>query len=261
MPKPPPPKGLVFNPRNHTYRLDNKPIPGVTGLLDKGLAKPFVARWNSKVVADYVVNNYPQVGEMIRRVGVEQASLFLRKLPTQKRDAAANRGTEVHKLASQAVVGEEIEIPPHIGGYLDGYIDWLDEHNVQPILVEKRVASRTHWYAGTFDLICEIDGEVWAVDLKTSPRVYGSTALQIAAYTNADFYIDEDDPTAEKPLPQVDRVGAVRVSPFGTTLTELIAREKAFRHFLKVADNAREADTLDAYIGREMFTEQEAKVS
>ena len=40
-------------------------------------------------------------------------------------------------------------------------------------------------YAGTIDLVCEIDGELYIVDLKTSQYVWPEHEIQISAYKHA----------------------------------------------------------------------------
>ena len=60
--------------------------------------------------------------------------------------------------------------------------DWAREHTVKPLRVEQMVWSRTHRYAGTLDLLAEVDGRVALVDFKTSKAIYAEAHLQNAAY-------------------------------------------------------------------------------
>ena len=57
----------------------------------------------------------------------------------------------------------------------------------KPTLVESEVHvfSDELKIAGTADLILEIDGEVWMVDIKTSNYLHDSYDLQLACYTQA----------------------------------------------------------------------------
>lgn len=244
--------GLVFYPKSHRYRLDGAWVPGVTTLIGKGLPKPALPYWAARTVAEWVADN-PDLTEDLKRMGGRgPAVAFLKELPWQKRDDAAVRGTDVHALAERIVHGEEVEVPDHLTGYVQGYVDWLDSTGLEPLLTERPVASRQWRYAGTFDLIGKLDGRLWLLDVKTSSGVYGSTALQLTAYGNAEFYVDADG--TEQPLPTVERYGVLHVTEYGTTLHYLpeSANEPAWRDFLHVAHVGRRAKDIDTYLIEEI---------
>ena len=243
--------GLVFYPKSHRYRLDGAWVPGVTTLIGKGLPKPAIPYWAARTVAEWVADNADLTEDLKRMGGRGPAVAFLKELPWQKRDEAAIRGTDVHALAERIVHGEEVEVPDHLTGYVQGYVDWLDTNQPEPILTEKACASRQWQYAGTFDLIARMGGAVWMLDLKTSSGVYGSTALQLAAYANAEFY-NADDGT-EQPMPAIDRYGVLHVTEYGTTLHYLPAssNEAAWKDFLHVQFVGRRAKDIDTYLTEE----------
>ncbi|MBQ1163885.1 hypothetical protein KBZ21_38450, partial [Streptomyces sp. A73] len=66
------------------------------------------------------------------------------------------------------------------------------------------VASRTWWYSGTPDVIGDVpDGRRLICDYKSGRSgIWGETALQLAAYARAEFYLDEHG--IEQPIPHVD---------------------------------------------------------
>lgn len=243
---------LKFSPKGHRYWLDGKPIPGVTTLLGKGLPKPAIPYWAAKSVAEYVIDN-PEGVDQLRTMGREPAVAALKQVPWQKRDEAAVRGTDVHRLAEDLVHGREVEVPEHLVGHVEGYARFLDKFAVKGILTERPVASRKWWYAGTFDLIAEIDGVVWSLDNKTSKGVYGETGLQVAAYTTAEFYLAEDGD--EKPLPEVERMGVLHVTEDGTLLHPMGDRaviDKAAATFRHIAYVAKQTDWIKGLIGQPM---------
>ena len=243
--------GLVFYPKSHRYKLDGAWVPGVTGLIGKGLPKPALPYWSAKTVAEWVADN-PDLTEDLKRMGGRgPAVAFLKELPWAKRDEAAIRGTDVHALAERLVHGEEVAVPEHLAAHVQGYVDWLDKSGAEALLTERPVASRQWRYAGTFDLIARLDGKTWLLDVKTSSGVYGSMALQLAAYGNAEFYLDHDG--NEQPLPAIDRYGVLHVTEYGTTLHYLpaSANESAWRDFLHVAHVGRRAKQIDDYLTEE----------
>lgn len=242
---------LKFNDRVHRYWLDGKPVPGVTTLIGKGLPKPALPYWSAKSVAEYVMDN-PEGVDALRSMGRDPAVAALKQIPWQKRDEAAVRGTDVHRFAEELVHGREVEVPEHLEGYVTGYARFLDEFAVRGILTERAVASRKWWYAGTFDLIAEIDGVVWGLDNKTSKAIYGETALQVAAYMTAEFYIGDGGPDDEQPIPKVERIGALHVTDDGTQLYplgEAADIEKAAGIFHHIAYVANSTDWIKARVG------------
>ena len=236
---------LKFSEKAHRYWLDGKPIPGVTTLINKGLPKPALTYWSAKCVAEFVVDQPEQV-EALRQMGRGPAVAALKNVPWQERDEAAVRGTAVHALAEDVIHGREVDVPEHLLAHVEGYVRWLDAFGVEPILTERQVASRSLWYAGTFDAIVRIRGEVWGLDWKTSRAVYGSTALQVAAYMGAEFYVDDDG--EEQPLPEVDRIGVVHVTDAGTRLHPFRDREAAWKDWRHVQWVANSVPRIDAQL-------------
>lgn len=61
-----------------------------------------------------------------------------------EKDAAANRGTQVHALAEELVAGKAVQAPDEIAGHVEAYARFLDEFQVAPVDVEFSVASYRH---------------------------------------------------------------------------------------------------------------------
>jgi hypothetical protein len=60
--------------------------------------------------------------------------------------------------------------------------------------------SDTHKYSGTLDLLVELNGQKWILDIKTSNNIHESYFLQMSAYTKA---------YEERYLQTVDRNGII----------------------------------------------------
>lgn len=240
---------LTFNERNHSYRLDGKPCPGVTGLLSGGIPKPALTYWAARTVAEYVADHDAEV-EQLRGMGRASMVAALKEVPWTQRDEAAAKGTEVHALADRLAHGEEVEVPDHIAGHVDGYVRFLDLWQPRTILTEFRCASRQWWYAGTGDLLAEIDGVVFCLDVKASRGVYGETASQTAAYSRSEFFMAEDG--TEQPMPPVERLAVLHVREDGTDLLPVADPEAAWKTFLHAAWLAKQKDRIKAQIGEPM---------
>lgn len=237
---------LKFSPGNHQYRLDGKPVPSVTGLIGKGLPKDALMYWSARTVAEYVADNEDGVA-LLRGMGRGPMVDALKGVPWDKRDTAAVRGTDVHALAEQVVHGLEVDVPEHLVGYVTGYARWLDEFDVAPILTEVSCANRQHWYAGRLDLIASVAGVPFLLDNKTSSNVYGDTGLQLAAYAHAEFYVTDDDPDTEHPLPEIERRGVLHVTDGETTLIPFDSTDAPFRVFTHIAYVAKNRKAIDGY--------------
>lgn len=239
---------LKFTPSNHRYYLDRKPCPGVTTLLGKGLPKPALVYWSAKCVAEYVADN-PEGVEQLRGMGRGPMVAALKETPWQKRDEAAVRGTDVHALAEQVVHGKPVEVPAHLVDHVEGYARWLDAFDVQPLLTERSVGNRKWWYAGRFDFLGSIRGVPVLADWKTSSGVYGETALQLAAYRGAEFYVNDDDPDTEHPMPEVEALAVVHVTAGGTRHHMVTDPEQAWKAWTHVQWVAKQTDVIKNFLG------------
>lgn len=224
---------LTFNEASHRYKLDGKPVTGATTIMGAGIPKPALTYWSAnqaaEAAADWAASfkELPPSEAAWNLASIDRDALYetWRKAPWKKRDEAAVRGTAVHALAERVVHGEDVDVPDEYLPYVNGYIEFLDEWDVTPILTEKSVANREHWYSGRFDLIASIPclhgGAPVEIDLKTSNNVYPDTAIQAAAYARAEFYVEDDDPDTELELPDIAATYVAHVTAEGTTLYEL----------------------------------------
>jgi hypothetical protein len=227
MPTTPTTTGRINRGRNHSYKLDGEPTPGVTTIIGDGVPKPALSYWAAKMAAEFTADNLDTLNGLDRFAIVD----LVKGAPWRDRDAAARRGTEVHRLGEQLVAGEEIEVPEELTGHVDAYLRFLDDWQLDPVLVEAVVVNRTHRYLGTLDLVADLnDGHRWLLDIKTTRSgVYGETALQLSAYRHAEHYLDEDG--NEQPMPEVDRTGVIWVRADGYDLVPVDTGPDIYRYF------------------------------
>jgi hypothetical protein len=107
---------------------------------------------------------------------------------------AADEGTQVHDAIERYLLGEKIQWldeNDHSNYSLDVWKLILKFHdfwtNVKPTLIESEIHlfSDQHKYAGTCDLVVEIEGVRWLLDIKTSNSIHTAMDLQLAAYAQA----------------------------------------------------------------------------
>jgi hypothetical protein len=187
-------KGLKFYEASHRYKLDGEWVQGVTTILGGAIPKPAYPKWSARSVAEYVAQNREAI-ELLYDMGELPMVAALKDVPWQQRDEAGNRGTEVHNLAERYVQGEQIEVPDEIAGHVEACARFIEEWDIQPVLVEECVGSREHQYAGKLDLVADSKYAPRSIfDYKTAKSgIYGDTAFQLVAYAMAEFYGQNGD--------------------------------------------------------------------
>lgn len=245
-----PPIRRVNRGRNHHYvDADGNRVPGVTTILSNGIPKPALINWAANITAEYAVDHFDELAFM----SPSERLKALKAARYADRDAAARRGTDVHKLAEQLVAGAEIEVPDALAGHVEQYVRFLDDWQPQPILNEVTVVSFRHGWAGTLDLVAEFPTRdtIALCDLKTSRSgIFAETAWQLAAYRHADIYIDADG--AERPMPTVDEVLAIHVRADGYSLIPVTAGAAEYRTFRYAQQIAAAVDAGRDLIGEEL---------
>lgn len=213
--------------KGHSYQLDGTRVPSVTSILNDGVPKPQLISWAARTVAEVAVNRWDELAAW----PLTERLNLLRSAHRTQRDTAATRGTDLHSVYEALVLGHDAEIAPEHVQAAELFVKLTDRLNIQPVMVERPIASRRWRYAGTPDLIADLaDGKRWLLDLKTGTGVYDSHVLQVAAYRHADFYLDADG--TEQPMPEVDAVGIIHLTPDAVKLIEVDAGERAFQTFL-----------------------------
>ena len=251
--KPPTFKRVNYG-RGHGYKDGNgNKIPGVTTILGAGLAKPALMAWGIKSVAQYAIDHWDDLAAKPVSARLEE----LKGSPYADRDAAANRGTEVHSYAERLMRGEEVTPPDAIRGHVESYVKFLDEWEPEPVLVEASVANFRVGYAGSLDMVVKIpklgDG-LFIADIKTSRSgIFGEVAFQLAAYANAEWYLKDGE---MKYMPEIDRGLAIHVRADGYDVYELPIGREVFRQFEYIAQVAKAVELAKDYVGAPLRVEE-----
>jgi len=151
---------------NRYYKRNDNYYPSVTSILQYMPKNKFFESW-------------------LKDVG-HNADIIARK--------AADEGNQVHEAAENYLKGEKIKWI-NDNGYSNYSLEvWkmiLRFHDFwstyKPTLIESEIHlfSDLYHYAGTCDLVVEINGEIWILDIKTSNSLHTSYELQVAAYAQA----------------------------------------------------------------------------
>lgn len=218
-------------------------IPGVTTILGDGLPKKALINWAANITAESAVDRWDEFADMppAKRLAA------LKEARYTTTDKAKKRGTEVHGYAETLVQGEQVTgVPDELRGHVEAYARFLDGFDVAPVLVEVVIVNYTYGYAGTLDLVADIECPLcnrvcrWLLDVKTNEKgIYGETALQLAAYRYAEFYVDNDG--IEQPMVEVAHCGAVHVTSDDAVLVPTESDITQFSMF-RIAGKVRDWD-------------------
>ena len=132
----------------------------------------------------YVLSFYPKgkfFEDWLKKVGYS-ADYIVKK--------ASEEGTQVHEMIEAYLNGEELKFlehgrpmyDPNVWQMFLRFVEWWEEHNPTLIEAEVHLFSDELKVAGTCDLVCEIDGELWVIDFKTSNHLQTTYDLQTAMY-------------------------------------------------------------------------------
>lgn len=227
-----PPIRRVETAKGHHYKDANGArVPGVTTIIGDGVPKPALINWAANATAEAAVDAWDELGALApsQRLKRLQGARYAEK------DAAARRGTEVHRAAEQLLAGKSVKVPEEIAGHVEAYARFLDEFKVEPRLVEFSCVSYKWGYAGTADLFATLvlpdhGARQLILDLKTTRSgVFGETALQLAAYRYADVWLVDGQ---EVEPYEADYAAAIHVRADGYDLVPVEAGEQQHKEFL-----------------------------
>lgn len=195
---------------SHSYLLDGYRAPGVTsviGLLDK----PALVGWAAKTTAAFAVENW----DTLAKLPITDRLTRLEKARFGQNRTAIIRGHRLHAMGEALAKGETVDVPAEHRDAVEAYARFLDDWQLETVATEIPCAHGEYRYAGTLDLIAESPklGRV-LLDLKTGKGVYSETALQLAAYRNADLWLEKIEvtgPRGGKRTETVERSGSLGI--------------------------------------------------
>ena len=231
---------------DHRYYFNGEgPLPSVTTILEV-ISKPAVGVFKAKEAARAVYREavLGAFDEPLERD--EDATVaWALKESDKARDRAAELGSSVHLLAD--IVGTQesdskgFEISDSEIPYVRAYEDFLGRYGRSAIVSSEHMVWSLDGYAGTYDQLMMIDGELWLLDIKTSAHgPYPEWGLQLAAYAWAHWIIVPGQ-HAPHQMPAVMRFGILHLRPdlypdTGWRLIEYPCTSRDYGAFLSALD-------------------------
>jgi len=180
------------------YLIGDQKLPSVTTILHALPEPQGLVTWK---------RNNPNWKDILHDAG---------KMGTITHCLCQNHMSSIHGLELQNIEEEikQSEIPvkylPRIIKNYEYYLKWFDEYKPRPMHIEIPLYHSKDLYAGTADLICEIDGFIWLVDIKTGKYMYDTYDAQLYAYKEALVSMGH----------RIDKMGVLRMGELGSEWTE-----------------------------------------
>lgn len=188
----------INGPSGRFYLVDGDSLPSVTHILGC-IGKPALINWAANqertLVSEASADLYEDLARlekpMPRTAYLTTLQARLGKVKAHKRELekAAEIGTQVHHLVEWNLrrelgqaVGPEPRVVDDAQWAFMSFQDWAKSVDLKPKFIEQTVFSRVHGYAGTMDLLAEVNGVLTLIDFKTGKAIYAEAFLQNAAY-------------------------------------------------------------------------------
>lgn len=121
-----------------------------------------------------------------------QGRLSKQKAHRKELEKAGEVGSQVHALIEWNLrqslgqkVGPEPRVVDDAQWAFMAFQDWANSVSLKPLYIEQIVFSSAHGYAGTMDLLAEVNGIPTLIDFKTGKAIYSEAMLQSVAYQAA----------------------------------------------------------------------------
>ena len=245
----------IPQPSQGWYRVPGTDIKlrRVTTILNGGYPKPELMFWAANLTATDAFATLPRlVAASLNPAEKEDAYDWLRKGHIRKKEERGDIGTAAHTLVESHVLGtplpEELLDDPEMAPYLDNFLRFVKEWEVEFEASEMTVGNFAHGYAGKLDYLFRsrlIAAELKVAadtlflgDTKTGGEldekgVYPEAGLQMSAYRRAEVCWLRDG--TQLPMPKIHDVGIVlHLRPEGYRPMPLKCGDDVFDAFLHV---------------------------
>lgn len=223
---------VKFDEKQHKYFVKDREIPSVTTITGM-IHKPALMYWSANCAGDYVEDKLAP-GKALDEVQINELAEGARKAHTHQGSKATTIGSIVHDFAEDYMTARKLamEEPPmpvneKAQKSVNQFLDWVSEIDIKPYETEQICFHTSHDYAGTYDLLAEIDGKLTVIDYKTSKAIYDEYWMQVAAYLFASRHLRKLE---DKELPT--QAGIIRFPKDGAGFeVEIKSSEALWDHF------------------------------
>lgn len=181
----------------------------------KAEAKPAISQWVADQTAAWAVANVDKLLQMDEAAAFKMLRWYWSRSPKDPLSLEAEiLGYHAGVLSDASELGDSVHewIEADLSGFtpypdvsdkgarfwecITAWNEFKSQHDIKYHRTEITVWGGDYGrlgYAGTFDLLLEIDGRMTLVDIKTSRGLYSSTWMQLAALYNAPVLLEEGE--------------------------------------------------------------------
>ena len=183
---------LVFDEKDHKYKVDDDIIPSVTKVIDN-IVPVYLTKWAANEGAAWFKRNAQRGWNLNDEEDVEKIVQGIANAHIVISRTALDIGKVVHGYIEEAIewsLGELSDMPEMpedeaAVNSIQAFGEWVRENDVEWVTTEERIYSKKYKYAGTVDAVAIIDDKFSVIDFKTSKQIYKSYKLQVYAYKQA----------------------------------------------------------------------------
>lgn len=223
-------------------------VPSITTIISQGSNN--FQEWYAYMAANAVI-------EDVRLKNAKKSTLKIiakdaTNAATVYRDKAALRGDRLHNYFEQyslAKIGKEHNKEKYLkilqenkeDNYAQQFELWFTKHKVQPLHTEITIWNRELGYAGTLDLIANINNRICVIDFKTKTTNYRGeikplskdVVMQLIAGMKAEEYFNENTKKWEKWPYHKNNISLIAVSVAPTCYRTTTFRQESFPLYWK----------------------------
>lgn len=153
-------------------------VTKATGIVDKSGA---LMGWAVKMMGLFLLAEKAKGNSLITEELITKAKREYRRI----RDEAADIGTDIHKLVSEWILGNEPKMPDNekvVNGFM-AFLEFQKQHKDKWLFSERIIYSRKHNFAGVCDGGSVNDLNILSVDdFKSSKEIYNPMRFQVSGY-------------------------------------------------------------------------------
>ena len=170
----------------HLYTLNGSWVMGVSSACDC-IPKPWLVPWGKKMMGERIKELWDRDNLPANEDELDALIKDAKKASDRKADEGKTRGTNAHDWIESHIAGKDLPPPTEAGEMMAVtiFLAWEKMANPKYLASEQVVASVTHKYAGTLDIVARINKRTTLVDLKTNANISESWWPQTAAYVHA----------------------------------------------------------------------------
>ncbi|OGN20348.1 MAG: hypothetical protein A3I32_00535 [Candidatus Yanofskybacteria bacterium RIFCSPLOWO2_02_FULL_45_10] len=133
---------------------------------------------------------YPRVTSIVGIKAKPALYSFYASMPSfaageAMKEKSAEEGTLLHETVEAIFKKELVTVPDSIKPAMDAFMEFYSNNQIVVHKVEERLVSHKHRYAGTMDVLADLNGQLGVLDIKTSIAIYRDYQIQTSAYVEA----------------------------------------------------------------------------